>query len=120
MKVRQVLLCGDRRMLVYDDNSASEKIKVYDSGVSISQVEELYESLVQYRLGDMYAPRLDSSEALAIEARNIIDVLRQDAAPVCDGKAGSRVVSILEAASHSLRLGGQPVELESLERLAAS
>ncbi|HYK66083.1 MAG TPA: Gfo/Idh/MocA family oxidoreductase [Patescibacteria group bacterium] len=119
MKVRQVLLCGDRRMLVYDDNSASEKVKVYDSGVSIRQVEELYETLVQYRLGDMYAPRLDTTEALTMEARNIIDVLHGGEAEVCDGDAGARVVAILEAANYSLRLNGQPVELESVEQRAA-
>ncbi|MBV8172585.1 MAG: Gfo/Idh/MocA family oxidoreductase [Candidatus Eremiobacteraeota bacterium] len=119
MKVRQVLLCGDRRMLVYDDNSASEKIKIYDSGVSIRQVEELYETLVQYRLGDMYAPRLETTEALTLEARNIIDALHGHDALVCDGDAGARVVSILEAANYSLRLNGQPVELESVEHQAA-
>jgi predicted dehydrogenase len=118
MKVRQVLLCGDRRMLVYDDNSASEKIKVYDSGVSIRQVEELYETLVQYRLGDMHAPRLDPTEALTIEAKNVIDALRGHEKAICDGEAGARVVSILEAANYSLRLGGQPVELESREQAA--
>lgn len=119
MKVRQVLLCGDRRMLVYDDNSASEKIKVYDNGVSIRQVEELYESLVQYRLGDMHAPRLDQTEALTIEARNVVDTLQGRAEALCDGDAGTRVVSILEAANYSLRLGGQPVDLENLPREAA-
>jgi predicted dehydrogenase len=119
MKIRQVLLCGDRRMLVYDDNSASEKIKVYDSGVSIGHVDELYQSLVQYRLGDMYAPRLDTDEALALEASSIIETLHGDERPVCDGAAGSRIVSILEAADTSLRLGGQPVELSATERLAA-
>jgi predicted dehydrogenase len=119
VKVRQVLLCGDRRMLVYDDNSASEKIKIYDSGVSIKRVEELYESLVQYRLGDMYAPRLDSTEALTTEARNIVDTLAGTDTPVCDGAAGTRIVAVLEAANYSLRLNGQPVELSATTRLAA-
>jgi hypothetical protein len=118
MKVRQVLLCGNRRMLVYDDNSASEKIKVYDSGVNIRHVEDLYQSLVQYRLGDMYAPRLDTDEALTIEASSIIETLRGYERPVCDGAAGTRIVSILEAADYSLRLSGQPVDLEESGRVA--
>jgi predicted dehydrogenase len=121
VKIRQVLLCGDRRMLVYDDNSASEKIKVYDSGVSVQRsehvedVEDVYEMLVQYRTGDMHAPRLDTGEALAYEAENVAAALRGVAAPVCDGLTGLRVVSILEAADASLRSGGQPVPIPSTE-----
>jgi len=110
VKVRQVLLCGDRRMLVYDDNSASEKIKIYDSGVSIRRQEDIYETLVQYRLGDMHAPRLDPSEALTIEAKNIVDTIRGLDRPQCDGAAGARIVSILEAASYSLKFNGEPVD----------
>ena len=111
VKIRQVLLCGDQKMLVYDDNSASEKIKIYDSGVSLKRREDLYEMLVQYRLGDMRAPRLDASEALTVECQNLVDALRGNAEPVCDGMAGLRVVSVLEAANKSLKLGGQPVSL---------
>ncbi len=107
VKIRQILLCGDRRMLVYDDNSASEKIKVYDSGVDVQCTEDLYQMLVQYRMGDMHAPRLDTDEALFYEVRNVIDTLRGVAKAVCDGNVGVRVVSILEAADASLQLGGE-------------
>jgi predicted dehydrogenase len=112
VKVRQILLCGDRRMLVYDDNSASEKIKLYDSGVNIERTEDVYQALVQYRIGDILVPRLDTGEALEIEAGNIVAALRGTARPVCDGHAGARVVSVLEAADASLGLGGEPVSIE--------
>jgi len=118
MKVRQVLLCGDRSMLVFDDNQASEKIKIYDSGVSIKRREDVYEFLVQYRLGDMHAPRLDPTEALTIEAQNIVDTIRGTAEPVCDGEAGARVVSILEAANNSFKFNGKPVALVAGELAA--
>jgi hypothetical protein len=104
-------------MLVYDDNSASEKIKVYDSGVSIQRTEDVYEMLVQYRTGDMHAPRLDTGEALAYEAENVVAVLRDNAAPVCNGLTGLRVVSILEAADLSLRSAGEPVRIAPIETI---
>jgi len=118
VKVRQVLLCGDKRMLIYDDNSAAEKIKVYDSGVEVARAEDVYRLLVQYRAGDMYSPRLDNSEALELEAENVIDSIRGLAQPVCGGEVGLRVVSILEAADESLRLGGQAVKLKTSTEIA--
>ncbi|MGI8737892.1 MAG: Gfo/Idh/MocA family protein [Candidatus Eremiobacter antarcticus] len=118
VKVRQVLLCGDRKMVVYDDNSASEKIKVYDSGVNVRQREDIYEMLVQYRVGDMHAPRLETTEALSNEITNVVEALRDGAVAVADGEAGLRVVSILEAADASLRLGGISVPIVPLDLAA--
>jgi predicted dehydrogenase len=112
VKIRQVLLCGDRKMVVYDDNSASEKLKVYDSGVTFEHAEDLYQMLVQYRVGDMYAPRLETSEALSLEILNVVKTLRDEAEPVADGEAGLRVVSVLEAADRSLRLSGVAVSVK--------
>jgi predicted dehydrogenase len=115
VKIRQVLVCGDRRMLVYDDNSASEKLKVYDSGVYVRRAEDLYEMLVQYRAGDMHAPRLEAAEALSYEIRNIVGTLQNETAPVADGEAGLRVVSILEAADASLSQSGVSVPIGPLD-----
>jgi predicted dehydrogenase len=117
VKIRQVLLCGDKRMLIYDDNSAAEKIRVYDSGVEVSRAEDLYRVLVQYRTGDMHSPRLDNAEALELEAENVIDSLRGLATPFSGGDMGLRVVTILEAADESLKAGGQPVALENPDEL---
>lgn len=115
VKIRQVLLCGDRKMVVYDDNSASEKVKVYDNGVTIEQTEDLYEMLVQYRMGDMHAPRLETTEALAFEIRSIVEALKNGAPLPSEGAAGARVVAILEAADLSLRSGGAATPIRPLE-----
>jgi predicted dehydrogenase len=110
VKIRQILLGGDRRMLVYDDINPSEKIKVYDRGVNING-EDRYTRLVQYRDGDMLAPKIENAEALSIEARHIVDVLQGRADPIVPGAAGARVVRLLEAASASLKAGGRQIEL---------
>ncbi|MDQ6824201.1 MAG: Gfo/Idh/MocA family oxidoreductase [Candidatus Eremiobacteraeota bacterium] len=119
VKVRQVLLCGDRRMVVYDDNSASEKLKVYDSGVDVKHAQDLYEMLVQYRVGDMHAPRLETAEALSYEIRNIVETLQNKTVAVADGEAGLRVVSVLEAADESLSRSGVCVPIVPVDSAAS-
>lgn len=119
VKIRQVLLGGDRRMLVYDDINASEKVKVYDRGVAMNDGEDRYRRLVQYRDGDMLAPKIENAEALSLEARHIVEVLNGREQAIVPGAAGVRVVRLLEAASKSLACG-QPVEVEPLALEAAS
>jgi predicted dehydrogenase len=116
VKVRQTLIGGDRQMIVYDDLEPSEKVKVYDKGVTVTNgngasSEQAHDLLVGYRAGDMYAPRLSVTEALAVEARHFVECCREGRAPTTDGEAGLRVVRILEAAGASLARRGQPVEL---------
>jgi predicted dehydrogenase len=113
VKVRRTLLGGSRRMIVYDDLEPSEKIKVYDKGVSVdgNGHENIYEMLVGYRTGDMWAPQLDTTEALKTEARHFLDSIRDYTAVMTDGQSGLRVVRILEAATQSLLQRGRPVEL---------
>jgi predicted dehydrogenase len=112
VKVRTTLIGGTKKMIVYDDTEPSEKVKVYDKGVKVEAgVEEIHRYLVEYRIGDMYAPRLDSTEALHLVAKEFVDSIRESRAPLTDGRAGLRVVRILEAANQSLTRGGQPVEL---------
>jgi predicted dehydrogenase len=99
-------------MIVYDDLEPSEKIKVYDKGIRVSAgVEEVYEMLVSYRSGDMWAPRLDSTEGLRAEVMHFIDCVEDKARPLTDGAAGLRVVRLLEAAERSLKERGQLIEL---------
>jgi predicted dehydrogenase len=119
VKIRQILLGGDRRMLVYDDINASEKVKVYDRGVAVNDGEDRYKRLVQYRDGDMLAPKIENSEALSLEAAHIVKVLNGREAPIVPGSAGARVVRLLEAASRSLA-SSRPVDVEPLELEAAS
>ena len=109
MKVRSVMLGGSRRMVVYDDNLVTEKIKIYDKGVTLNTIEGLYDALVRYRHGDMHAPAIDNGEALARELRHFIHCIQHGVAPITDGRAGLRVVSILAAAEESIRQEGKRI-----------
>lgn len=114
VKVRRTLLGGSRRMVVFDDLEASEKIKVYDRGISLNpSSENIYQMLVGYRTGDMWAPQLALTEALTTEARHFIDCLNDGGVPRTDGHAGLRVVRLLEAASQSMAHQGRPVSLRT-------
>ncbi len=112
VKVRQTLIGGSEKMIVYDDIEMSEKIKVYDKGIIVSQADDaVYQRHVGYRTGDMWAPRLDNVEALKIEAEHFVESVTTGKQPLSNGQAGLRVVRILEAASRSMANRGQPVEI---------
>src|SRR4029453_6883737 len=113
VKVRHTLIGGNEKMILYDDLEPSEKVKIYDKGVTLSQrPEAVYEMLVSYRSGDMWAPRLDSTEALQTEAQHFIDCIENNGQPETDGEAGLRLVKIVEAAEKSLRTRGQLVQID--------
>jgi predicted dehydrogenase len=113
VKVRHTLIGGSDKMILYDDLEPSEKVKIYDKGVRVSQSpEDVYEMLVSYRSGDMWAPRLDSTEALHTEALHFIDCIQNNKRPETDGQAGLRLVRIVEAAERSLRARGELVEIQ--------
>jgi predicted dehydrogenase len=113
VKVRHTLIGGSEKMILYDDLEPSEKVKIYDKGVTISQSPEaVYEMLVSYRSGDMWAPRLDATEALQTEALHFIDCIENSKQPETDGQAGLRLVRTVEAAEKSLRAKGQLVEIQ--------
>ncbi len=114
-KVRRTIVGGSKRMMIYDDMEPSEKLKIYDRGFSISSdrsAEGDYQLMISYRTGDMWAPQLSTKEALAVEADNVIMAIQGREALVSDGRAGLRVVSILEAAQRSIKDGGSLVALE--------
>jgi predicted dehydrogenase len=110
-KVRQIIIGGERKMLVFDDMESNEKIKVYDKGISVKQDdrEAVYQSLFHYRVGDMWAPRLDPTEALLKECRYLGECIRNAEVPLNSGESGLQVVRILEASTRSMRLGGKLV-----------
>jgi predicted dehydrogenase len=117
VKVRQTLIGGSRKMIVYDDLEPSEKIKVYDRGVKVNQSrEQIYQTLIEYRTGDMWAPHLSTREALHIEAQHFVDCIENGSAPITGGGMGLRVVELMEAASQSMRQRGHPAELSALRR----
>ena len=112
VKIRRTLIGGDARMIVYDDLEPSEKVKLYDRGVTLDDGSQRdYELLVGYRSGDMWAPRVSLKEGLGVETRHFLDCVRDGRPPVTDGRAGLRVIRILEAATESLERRGQPVEI---------
>jgi predicted dehydrogenase len=119
VKVRRTLVSGSRKMIVYDDLEPSEKVKVYDKGVTLngnghSHGNPQYRMMVDYRSGDMYAPQLDITEALCTEAKHFISCVESGQATMTDGHAGLRVVRILEAASQSIAARGRIVELDAV------
>jgi len=109
VKVRMTLIGGSRKMIVYDDTLTSEKVKIYDKGVSVETREDLYNVLVQYRSGDMHAPKLDQTEPLQIGCLHFLDCIRTGRPALSDGRLGRDVVRVLEAAQISLRDGGRVV-----------
>jgi predicted dehydrogenase len=116
VKIRRTLIGGDRQMIVYDDLEPSEKVKVYDKGITVTTrpgegMEGAYDLLVGYRAGDMLAPQLSLTEALKIEAQHFVDCVRTGRAPLTDGLSGLRVIRVLEAADRSLGERGRPVEV---------
>jgi predicted dehydrogenase len=121
VKVRQTFIGGSRKMIVYDDVEATEKIKVYDKGITVNGSAEAAQQLkIGYRAGDMWAPHLPAKEALETEVEHFIDCVRTGASPISNGITGLQVVRILEAASRSVQAQGNPVrlgsELHSLKR----
>jgi predicted dehydrogenase len=102
VKVRQILIGGTQKMIVYDDLEPSEKIKIYDKGVSFTDdPAKIQEMRVGYRTGDMWAPKLAGTEALRVEGEHFIDCIRNGKTPLSDGS--------FEAATHSMRARGETV-----------
>ncbi|MRR05423.1 MAG: Gfo/Idh/MocA family oxidoreductase [Deltaproteobacteria bacterium] len=102
VKIRTTLIGGQKKMLVWNDLEADEKIRVYDRGVEINSKEQSYHARVNYRSGDIWVPRLVQVEALKAEAEYFVNCINQDLTPINDGRAGYRVVRILEAIVTSL------------------
>ena len=117
VKVRRTLLGGSRRMVIFDDLEVSEKIKVYDRGISVNAVnsspEKKYQMLVGYRAGDMWAPQLAIREALSAEAAHFVECVTTGRKPITDGAAGLRVVHLLEAASQSMKAQGALIAIQA-------
>ena len=111
VKIRRILIGGSKQMIVYDDMQVSEKVRVYDKGVEITTREGIYQTLVQYRTGDMYAPKIDDAEALSLVAKEFTSAIREGRQPISNGESGLNVVRILEAAEYSIKHNGKVVNL---------
>ncbi|MFH1687035.1 MAG: Gfo/Idh/MocA family oxidoreductase [bacterium] len=112
VKVRKTLVSGSKRMIIYDDTEPSEKVKIYDSGVDmIKSQDQIYDILIQYRTGDMLAPKIDPTEALKRVSQEFYDAIMEDRPALTDGEAGLRVVRILQAANQSIHNSGELIRL---------
>lgn len=111
VKIRMTLIGGEKKMLLWNDLVADEKLRVYDKGVNITSQEGVYDLLVHYRTGDMWAPQLEQGEALRREMQYFVECISSGKDAFNDGRAGLRVVKILEAATKSLEERGALVYL---------
>jgi predicted dehydrogenase len=111
VKIRTTLIGGAKRMLVWNDLDTDEKIKIYDKGVTVKDRQGIYNLLVEYRSGDMWAPRVDHTEALRAELGYFVDCILKDKAPINDGLAGLRIIRMLEASDRSLKNRGKMIKL---------
>ena len=119
VKVRQVLLGGSKKMITYNDLEPSEKVKVYDKGISFTDdPRQIQEMRVGYRTGDMWAPKLDGTEALIVEGEHFLDCIEKSERPRTDGRSGLRVVELIEAATSSMRARGETVHLQRQGRIS--
>jgi predicted dehydrogenase len=109
VKVRTTLIGGEKKMLVWNDLEADEKIKIYDKGAEMANRQGVYELLVSYRSGDMWAPKIEQTEALRVELAYFINCIVNGKRPSNDGIAGLRVVKLLEAADKSLKERGKTI-----------
>jgi len=110
-KLRQTIIVGEKKMLVYDDTEVQEKIKIYDKGVNYRDPETFGEYHLSYRSGDILSPHLDSYEPLNMELTNFCDCIITGQRPKSDGEMGWQVVKILEAAEQSIENGGHPMKI---------
>jgi predicted dehydrogenase len=118
IKVRQTFIGGSKKMIVYDDLEPTEKIKVYDKGITLTSASEnAHQFRVGYRAGDMWAPHISTKEALQTEVEHFIECIRTGSEPVSNGMSGLQVIEVLEAASRSIAEQGKPVRLKPQRRI---
>jgi predicted dehydrogenase len=112
VKIRSIIVGGDRSMVVYDDVDVSEKIRIYDKGISVVRDTEVEREMkVAYRVGDMRAPKLDGREALGVMAEHANECFAKGVEPITSGQVGLQVVRLLESAEASARKGGAIIRL---------
>lgn len=111
VKIRRMIIGGDKKMIVFNDMENFEKIKVYASGINISKREEIHEALVQYRIGDMHSPKVIQTEALSLGANEFISAINEDRQPLTNAHDGLAVVKILEASEQSIKHRGKIIEI---------
>ena len=118
-KIRRTTIVGSRKMLVYDDIESQEKIKIFDKGVEVPPYYDTFADFqYSYRYGDIYSPRIEDFEPLKKVCDHFLECIKTGRTPLSDGYSGLRVVSILEAASKSLKQNGKAISLQGLKTLS--
>jgi predicted dehydrogenase len=110
-KIRQFTVVGTKKMVVFDDVEATEKIRVYDKGVDWSKNCGSYDAFLTVRQGDIYVPRVDMVEPLKVECKHFVDCIKEGKKPLTDGENGLKVLKVLAAAQESLEQDGRPVKI---------
>lgn len=112
VKIRRTLVGGSKRMIVYDDLETSEKLKVYDKGITVTETpDDIRKLMVSYRTGDLWSPKVNDTEALEVEVDHFVRCVKGDQQPLTGGEQGLEIVRLLEAADESMRKRGAPVDL---------
>jgi len=111
VKVRQTLIGGDKKMILYNDLEPSEKVRVYDTGYNMKSEEDKNRIMVDYRTGDVFIPKLSSREALAGVAEDFISSVIQHKEPLANAMLGRQVVKILEASQESIKNNGKEIKI---------
>ncbi len=111
VKIRNTLIGGEKKMLVWDDINPDEKVKIYDKGIEVKNSESIYNLLVSYRSGDVWIPKVEQTEALKLESQYFLDCINDGTVPINDGHAGLEVVRLLEACNKSVKNSSELVKL---------
>jgi predicted dehydrogenase len=111
VKIRKILVGGDKKMVLFDDNEVTEKVKIYDTGYSAKDDEEKQKILVDYRVGDIHVPKLENREALRGMAIDFVNAITEGTEPLSNWKSGLDVVKVLEAAQKSIKQNGKEIKL---------
>ncbi len=112
LKVRRILIGGDRKMALYDDVEPTDKVRIYDTSYHLNESEQdKYQRLIDYRTGDVFIPKIPQKEALADMAADFVEAIRHNRPPLVDGQRGLDVVRVLEAAETSIKQNGKEIRL---------
>ena len=109
VKIRLMLIGGDKKMIVFNDLEPTEKIKVYDTGYEIKNDDDRKKLLIDYRSGDIFIPKVPATEALALMVEDFAQAVLTGRKPIADHQSGLYVIKILEASAQSLKLKGAEV-----------
>jgi predicted dehydrogenase len=112
-KIRKMTIVGSRKMAVFDDLEASEKLRIYDKGAQVNTDYDSFAEFIGLRFGDILMPYIKVTEPLRLECLHFLECVRTRRQPLSDGNDGLRVVKVLDAAQRSLRKNGEPVKIEA-------